>query len=350
MGAYTGTRLTSDHSPRTRAIGGWVLHHAAMTGTVHALLNLMMPGGRTVSAHGAFKDGQRIQAVPHNRRAWSLADAYWDSWALTCECVNSSGAPGWNLSEATHESIAQWIAVTSRDTGVWPHRDGNPKTWTVIGHREVYTIHGGSYATACPGGMNLGWIVKRAQEILGGKGSTSAPAAPAYYAPGDITVGVSVADVQRRLVAHGVSVGPHGIDNQMGPNTIAGIYTFQQLKGLEKDGIVGPKTWGELQKAPAGAKQPIPGVPAPAYPLPAGWYFGPKSGPRESVSGYFSHREDLRRWQQRMKDRGWIINPDGLYGPQTAGIAREFQSEKSLQVDALIGPETWRAAWEAPIT
>ena len=347
---FTRTQLTSDHSPRTVAANMAVLHHAALTGSVQVLVNMMMPGGRTVSAHAAIKDGEIVNVVPLNRRAWSLGDAYWDSRAYTAECVNSTGAPGWNLSQATHESIARFVAEIARRGGWWPHRDGNPKTWTVIGHREVYTIHGGSYATACPGGMNLGWITKRAQEILGGKGGAPASAAPVYYAPGDITVGVSVADVQRSLVAHGISVGPHGVDGEMGPNTLAGIYTFQQLKGLERDGIVGPKTWAELQKAPAGAEQPIPGIPAPPYPLPAGWYFGPKSGPRESVSGYFSYREDLRRWQQRMKDRGWIINPDGLYGPQTAGIAREFQQEKGLQVDGLVGPETWKAAWEAPIT
>lgn len=95
---------------------------------------------------------------------------------------------------------------------------------------------------------------------------------------------------------------------------------------------------------------PAPGSGAPAYPLPAGHYFGPKLGPAHSVSGYFSHRDDLRAWQQRMKDRGWNINPDGLYGPQTSNIALAFQSEKGLVADRLIGPETWAAAWTAPIT
>lgn len=89
---------------------------------------------------------------------------------------------------------------------------------------------------------------------------------------------------------------------------------------------------------------------APAFPLPAGSYFGPMEGPAQSVSGYYSHREDLRRWQQRMADRGWQINPDGYYGPQTRGVAEAFQREKGLHVDGLIGPVTWAAAWTLPVT
>src|SRR5699024_5843488 len=91
------------------------------------------------------------------------------------------------------------------------------------------------------------------------------------------------------------------------------------------------------QKKGGGKKSPK----APAFPLPRGWYFGPKSGPKQSVSGYYSHRSDLRRWQQRMKDRGWSITPDGLYGSRTASVARAFQKEKGLAVDSLIGNDTW---------
>lgn len=92
------------------------------------------------------------------------------------------------------------------------------------------------------------------------------------------------------------------------------------------------------------------GTPAPRFPLPSGSYFGPKEGPAASVSGYYSHRDDLRTWQQRMHDRGWAITVDGYYGPNTRDIARRFQAEKGLTVDGLIGPATWSAAWTEPVT
>lgn len=98
-------------------------------------------------------------------------------------------------------------------------------------------------------------------------------------------------------------------------------------------------------------------TPAPAYPLPAGFYFGPLEGDYRSVSGFRQRRSDrqpghpaLLLWQARMRQRGWDIRPDGRYGPQTAAVVRAFQDEKGLRVDGLIGPATWRAAWEAQVT
>ncbi len=94
------------------------------------------------------------------------------------------------------------------------------------------------------------------------------------------------------------------------------------------------------------------GCPAPGFPLRPNQYFGPKLplSNANSVSGYFSHREDLRRWQDRMKYRGWTIAVDGYYGDESERIARAFQRDKSIPADGLIGPQTWALAWTADIT
>lgn len=100
---------------------------------------------------------------------------------------------------------------------------------------------------------------------------------------------------------------------------------------------------------PKPAPQPS-GVAAPRFPLPAGWYFGPASGPRYSVSGYYSYRANLMMWQKQMKARGWNINTDGHYTEQTANVAEAFQKEKHLGVDRKIGAKTWAAAWNLRVT
>ncbi len=99
--------------------------------------------------------------------------------------------------------------------------------------------------------------------------------------------------------------------------------------------------------------KPVPVKPvlvAPPWPLPPGYYFGPKSGPRQSVSGYYSYRSALREWQQRMDIRGWRIKPDGLYGDETKRVAALFGRQCRLRQDGLIDARLWAAAWTRPVT
>lgn len=91
-------------------------------------------------------------------------------------------------------------------------------------------------------------------------------------------------------------------------------------------------------------------ITVPVFPLPSGWYFGPRVGPRHSVSGHFNYRRALKLWQKQMQRRGWVINPTGLYDARTRAVTIAFQQEKDLKVDGRIGQATWSAAWTAPIT
>lgn len=62
------------------------------------------------------------------------------------------------------------------------------------------------------------------------------------------------------------------------------------------------------------------------------------------------HGADVRTWQARMRQRGWHLEADGVYGSQSAQICRQFQKEKRLGVDGVVGPKTWRATWESQVT
>lgn len=59
---------------------------------------------------------------------------------------------------------------------------------------------------------------------------------------------------------------------------------------------------------------------------------------------------DVRTWQTKMAQRGWDIRVDGIYGPQSKRICTEFQTQKNLLVDGIVGPQTWNATWDTPIT
>lgn len=60
--------------------------------------------------------------------------------------------------------------------------------------------------------------------------------------------------------------------------------------------------------------------------------------------------EDVQRWQKRMSNRGWRIPSSGTYDKATRDICLAFQEEKGLDVDGVVGRDTWRAAWTAPIS
>ena len=55
--------------------------------------------------------------------------------------------------------------------------------------------------------------------------------------------------------------------------------------------------------------------------------------------------EDVRAWQQRMRERGHTIDADGSYGPPSDGVCRSFQRDAALTVDGIVGPTTWQAAF-----
>jgi peptidoglycan hydrolase-like protein with peptidoglycan-binding domain len=55
--------------------------------------------------------------------------------------------------------------------------------------------------------------------------------------------------------------------------------------------------------------------------------------------------ETARRWQQRMRERGWNITVDGAYGPRSEATCREFQRRFGLSVDGRVGPLTWGRAF-----
>lgn len=89
------------------------------------------------------------------------------------------------------------------------------------------------------------------------------------------------------------------------------------------------------------------GAPAPAPEKPTS---APKWPGRYITQPPMMSGSDVRTWQTRMRARGWDLAADGVYGPASEDVCRAFQKEKGLEVDGIVGPATWKAAWAAPVT
>lgn len=143
-------------SPRTARIELFIIHHyAGFTPPDQAFARFMTANDRDVCPTWQINaDGSVFECMdPDRRRPWTSGAV--DNRAVTVETQNITGAPDWLCSDASHEAIANLVAFAHARWGIPLDRAH------VIGHREAP----GAYATACPGGINLDWIVTRARQL-----------------------------------------------------------------------------------------------------------------------------------------------------------------------------------------
>jgi len=171
---WTAVNDTPNKSIRQNvARRGVCLHHAALKDLDY--LRRLEMGEKQVSSSAICKDHDLERMMPDDTwRPWSLSSAFWDSTLRSIETCNDA-IEGWTVSDESIWSDAMAIAYWATIDGFWPHRDGPRSTWTVYGHREIYEEYGDSYATACPGGLDLDLATSRAQDILQGGTPTPPP-------------------------------------------------------------------------------------------------------------------------------------------------------------------------------
>lgn len=201
--------------------------------------------------------------------------------------------------------------------------------------------------------------------------------------------GPAVLLLQRALASAGFS--PGGQDGQFGPGTEAALKAFQLAEGLVGSAIADEATWSALDsitssarrmrtsaatpvavapvpvphearpvEAPTAAPEDAP-MPAPkprratlpeAAPLPtpkphrAAPQSAPIPTPRPSQTGHVTLRsgdvgEPVALVQLLLLRAGYAVN--ARFGPSTEKAVRAFQADKGLQVDGIIGPDTWSA-------
>lgn len=265
-----------------------------------------------------------------------------------------------------------WNTASTNHVGILEKRLSGARFQTIEGNTSTGSAgsqsNGGRVARRVRRHDQVRYVIRPDWSEAGGTAESVADRAKPWNSSRTINslTKAEVKEVQQQLKSLGYSLGSYGVDGSYGQDTYNAVRAFQKAAGLSVDGVAGPKT----AKALAGA-QASPSKPskvrenAPKFPLPSGYYYGPKSGPRRSVSGHQLnkgtkdvvlykgdyHSKGLRIWQKEMLERGWkgIGKADGLYGSKTAKVARQFQKSKGLTVDGKIGAKTWAAAWEEPV-
>lgn len=90
--------------------------------------------------------------------------------------------------------------------------------------------------------------------------------------------------------------------------------------------------------------------PIPTHPIWSGRYI--------TLTTPYMQGSDILTWQMQMINRGWDLGlsgstgkgDDGTFGERSYEVLVLFQKEKGLEVDGVLGPQSWDAAWLLPIT
>jgi peptidoglycan hydrolase-like protein with peptidoglycan-binding domain len=122
--------------------------------------------------------------------------------------------------------------------------------------------------------------------------------------------GPEVFAIQHLLRANGYNVTPDGM---FGPQTRTEVRNFQLAKGLGADGIVGPLTWAALIQG------------------------------NQIDQGDSGQAVRALQVLLRTKFGYGSVNVDADFGPITKNAVLDFQAQYDLDVDGIVGPDTWQA-------
>ena len=135
-----------------------------------------------------------------------------------------------------------------------------------------------------------------------------------------ISVGSTGLDVRRlqRIFVMTKVLAPANITGTFDATTEQAVKDFQQGAGLSVDGIVGPMTWHAL---PADPNTPV---------LSCG----------ASGAVVTALQKGLQKHATPATDPGAV---DGDFGPMTEAAVKAYQQDRGVQVDGVVGDQTWWA-------
>lgn len=183
---------TKNYSSRNGAkISHIIIHHMAGNLTGKQCYNVWKT--REASAHYAIDSkGNITQLVDERYRAWSAANAYWDSRSVTIELANVTGSPTWKVSDATIKACIKLCADICKRNKISKCTYTGNTSGTLMMHRWFCS-------TSCPGPYmvnRFSYISKEVNKLL--KSNTSSSSSSSNSSSKSYKVKVSVSDLYIR--------------------------------------------------------------------------------------------------------------------------------------------------------
>lgn len=129
------------------------------------------------------------------------------------------------------------------------------------------------------------------------------------------------------------------VDGVFGAATDKNVRQYQKNKGLKVDGIVGTNTWAALyaeHKKPTDPEGELPAELRNLMDIAPEHQFTLREG---------SNRMEVLLLQWTLNQYGLKTAVDGVFGPETDRNVRQYQKDKGLKVDGIVGVNTWVAIY-----
>ncbi len=154
------------------------------------------------------------------------------------------------------------------------------------------------------------------------------------------STGAEVQEIQGVLGLMGLYAGP--IDGRFDSGTAAAVVRFQQMVGLQADGVVGSATWVKLLP-PAPGEAPV-SVVVPATVAPPRAAAPAPVAEGDPILRKGAEGPAVSRLQRRLQQLGFYNGPiDGGFGDETEMAVMAAQRNAGLAEDGIVGEGTWRA-------
>jgi peptidoglycan hydrolase-like protein with peptidoglycan-binding domain len=162
-------------------------------------------------------------------------------------------------------------------------------------------------------------------------------------------------DYSEELKVWQKQMGTRGYDlvgtGYFGPKTKAAVLDLQAKAGLNVVGYIGPRTWAAAWDTSSGSPGSSGSSGSSAGYTPqtnescgVGQPTAPEWPGKTFVQG--DTARELQCFQKQLGSRGYGLTGTGYYGPATKTAVVELQTRNGINPSGILGPQTWKAAWE----
>lgn len=265
-----------------------------------------------VSAHYVIRssDGQITQMVREANKAWHVGNS--NGYTVGIEHEGYISNPSAWYTTAMYNASAALTRDILASRGLPQKVYDGSWGWSAKPADSYFNVKGHvNYANQTHTDPGSGWDWPRYKKLVAG-GSTSGGGSSTTLSWPTVkygNTGERVRTVQYLLQQWGYSISA---DGNFGSGTLNAVKNFQSSHGLYADGVVGNASWPALTITTQQGN----------------------SGPK------------VRAVQSQLRESGYWVAVDGIFGSGTYSAVRSFQSAKGLGVDGIVGDNTWnKFAW-----